>query len=173
MNCCVSPAGTLGAVGVTATVDTVAALTVATAVLLTIVAKVAVILLVPVKVVLLVTKPVVLIAALEPPRFQVAVLLRSTTEPSEYVPIAVNCLNVFLGILKEVGLTAIEFNTALRTVRVGELLPAIVPLPKVALMVVVPTPVPVATPLGAIVATLGLDEVQTTLLVTSCVLPSV
>jgi hypothetical protein len=44
--------------------------------------------------------------------------------------------------------------------------------PEVAVMVAVPTPVPVANPLLAMVATVAEDELQVTELVRVCVLPS-
>ena len=45
-------------------------------------------------------------------------------------------------------------------------------VPKLAATVVVPTPAPVATPLLEIVATPGDEELQVTVLVRFCVLPS-
>jgi len=66
------------------------------------------------------------------------------------------------------GVTAIETRAAALTVRVVDPLT----VPKVAATVVVPTPVPVATPPLEIVATAGDEELQVTVLVRFCVLPS-
>jgi hypothetical protein len=92
---------------------------------------------------------------------QVAVLVRFEVEPSEYVPVAVNCWVVPKGIEGSVGATAIETSCAAdETVRLA--VPLIVP--SVAVMVVVPAPAPVATPwlpeASLTVATLAAEDVQ-------------
>ena len=66
------------------------------------------------------------------------------------------------------GVTAIDTSTAGPTFSAAE---AVIEL-ELAVMVVVPTAVPVAEPLLAIVATVVEDELQVTELVRVCVLPS-
>jgi hypothetical protein len=66
------------------------------------------------------------------------------------------------------GVTAIETSVACETVSTA----GVVIEPEVAVMFAVPTPVPVAKPLLAIVATMLEDELQLTELVRFCVLPS-
>jgi len=107
-------------------------------------------------------RPVLLIGATVPLEVvQVAVLVRSEVEPSEYVPVAVNCWVVPKGMEGLVGATVIETSCAdARTVRLA--VPLIVPT--AAVMVVVPAPAPVATPwlpeASLIVATLAAEDVQ-------------
>jgi hypothetical protein len=64
--------------------------------------------------------------------------------------------------------TAIDSSTGWPTLSVADA----VTEPDVALRVALPTPVPVARPALAIVATPGTDELQVTVLVRFCVLPS-
>jgi hypothetical protein len=84
------------------------------------------------------------------------------------VPVAVNCCVVPRGTVGIAGVTAMETNTALVTVIVVE--PVIEP--ELAVIVAVPTPVLVARPLEVMLATDVRDELQVTVLVRSCVLPS-
>jgi hypothetical protein len=67
------------------------------------------------------------------------------------------------------GVTAIETKAALVTVRVVDPLT----VPEVAATVVVPVPFPVASPAVEIVATADEEELQVTVPVIFCVLPSV
>jgi len=85
---------------------------------------------------------------------QVDELVRSNVDPSEYVPVALNCLVVPLAIDGFTGVTAIETNTAGPTVRVVLTLTA----PELALIVDVPCATPVASPPAVMVATALLDE---------------
>ncbi len=66
------------------------------------------------------------------------------------------------------GVTARETSTGCPTFSVAE---AVIE-PELAVMVALPTPVPVANPVLAMVAVLLDDELQLTVLVRSCVLPS-
>ena len=68
----------------------------------------------------------------------------------------------------EAGVTAIETRVAAVTVMVVDP----VTLPELALMVVVPTPMALARPPGEIVATVPTEELQLTVVVRFCVLPS-
>jgi len=74
---------------------------------------------------------------------QVAAVVRSCTEPSENIPVAVNCRVDFRAIVVFVGVTVMDCRVAEVTVRVA-LLDTM--LPEVAFMVVEPTPVDVAKP---------------------------
>ena len=85
------------------------------------------------------------------------------------MPVAVNCWFVPNAIDGFAGVIAIETRAALVTVRVVD--PLTVPeLPEI---VVVPVPFPVARPALEIVATAGEEELQVTVPVMFCVLPSV
>lgn len=84
------------------------------------------------------------------------------------MPVAVNCWFVPDAIEALAGVTAMDTRAAGMTVRVVEPLT----VPELAAMVVVPTPFPVARPPVAIVATPGDEELQFTVLVRFCVLPS-
>ncbi len=83
------------------------------------------------------------------------------------VPVAVNCLVVLVGIVEFAGVTAMETKVAAVSVRDA------VPLtdPDVAVIVVVPVPTLVASPVGSMVATDVEDEDQASE-VSSWVLPS-
>ena len=85
------------------------------------------------------------------------------------MPVAVNCWFVPDEIDGFAGVTVMETKPAGITVRVVDPLTA----PELAVTVVVPTPVPVASPLLEIVATPCGDELQVTVLVRFRVLPSV
>ena len=91
---------------------------------------------------------------------------------SENVPVAVNCCRTPSGIEEFAGVTAIDTRVALVTVSVA--IPEIEP--NVAVIVVGPAAKPNAVPfvgtVSLIEAWVGTDEVQVTLLVMFCVLPS-
>ena len=74
---------------------------------------------------------------------QVAPMVRTCTELSENIPVAVNCCVDFRAIVAFVGVTVMDCRVAEVTVRVALLDPM---LPEVAFMVVEPTPVDVAKP---------------------------
>src|SRR5208283_3469778 len=80
-------------------------------------------------------------------------------ELSEYVPVAVNCCVVPLAIDGLTGVTAIDCSVAAVTVNTsaGDVTPL-----SAAVMLLVPTPTPVARPPAAIVATVVVAEVQVT-----------
>jgi hypothetical protein len=84
------------------------------------------------------------------------------------VPTALYCSVVPSAAEAFAGVTAIESSAAGLTDRVEEL----VTLPEVALIVVVPVATLVAKPAPLIVATLVADELQITVFVRFCVLPS-
>jgi hypothetical protein len=88
---------------------------------------------------------------------------------SLYVPVAVNCNVKPLAIDGFTGVTVIDCSVALPTIRTVEPTTD----PNVALIVLVPTPMPVASPPGLIVATESVAEPQVTELVRFCMLPSV
>jgi len=104
--------------------------------------------------------------------FQVTDVVRFCVEPSEYVPVAVNCLVVPSAMLGLVGVTAMDTSVAGVTVSVA------VPetLPDVAVIVVEPAATDVALPLEPeallMVATAILDDFQVTAVVRSCVVLS-
>jgi predicted nucleic acid-binding protein len=104
--------------------------------------------------------------------FQVTEVVRFCVEPSEYVPVAVNCLDVPSAKLGLVGVTAIETSVAGVTVNVE--LPET--LPDVAEIVVEPVDTEVANPFDPaallIAATAVLDDFQVTPDVRFCVEPS-
>jgi hypothetical protein len=98
----------------------------------------------------------------------VTVAVRSRVLPSLYVPVAIMACVVPNANDGFAGVTAIDTSTGCPT------LSAAVPTidPQLALTVVVPTPVPVANPVPATLATPLADELQLTPPVTFCVLPS-
>lgn len=98
----------------------------------------------------------------------VACDVRSCVLPSEKVPIAENCSLVPAAIVTLPGWIAKEARSAALTVAVT--LPLIEP--EAAVIVVVPRLRAVARPLTVIDATLVFDEVQVTVAVMSCVVPS-
>jgi hypothetical protein len=100
---------------------------------------------------------------------QVTWLVRFCVELSENVPVAVNCWVAPLPIEGLEGVTAIDARVG--AVTVSAVLPLM--LPSVAEIVVVPTPVPVASPDALIVATDVPEDAHVTLFVRSCVVPSV
>lgn len=102
-----------------------------------------------------------------PEEFHVTCDVKFWILPSVNVPVAVNCWFVAGAIETVAGVTAMETREMV-TIRVALLLT----LPDVAVMVVEPTALPVASPLLAIVATLVSDELHVTELVKSLLLPS-
>ena len=105
--------------------------------------------------------------------FQVTDVVRFCVVLSEYVPVAVNCLDVPSAMLELVGVTAIEISVAGVTASVA--LPET--LPDVAEIVVEPVATEVANPFEPaallIAATAVLDDFQVTPVVRFCVDPSV
>jgi hypothetical protein len=98
----------------------------------------------------------------------VAVLVRFWVVPSLKVPVAVNCCVVPFTIDGFTGVTAIDWSVAAVMVSVVE--PTIED--DVALIVEVPTAVPVARPADVIVAVAAFDELHVAVLVRFCVVPS-
>jgi len=94
-------------------------------------------------------------------------LVRSGALPSELVPVALNCWVALEAMDGFAGEIASETSTGLT---LSEVDPVIVP--QLAAMVVDPDPTAVTRPLPVIVATFGALELQITLLVRFCVLPS-
>ena len=157
VNCCVAPLVIDGFAGVTAIDCSVAAVTVSTVEPL-IAPDVALIVEVPTPAP--VAKPDALIVATEVvPELQVTLDVRFCVVPSLNVPVAVNgCVAPFV-IDGFAGVTAIDCNVAAVTVSTVE------PLidDDVAVIVEVPTPAPVASPVVLIVAMLVAPEDQVTL----------
>src|ERR1700722_16780689 len=156
VNCCVVPLEIVGFAGVTAMDCSVAAVTVSTVEPLT-VPRGALIELVTTPAP--VAKPPALIVATdgvadahvtEPVRFWV--------ELSLYVPVAVNCCFVPLEIDGLAGASAIHCSVPVLTVSTLDPLP----VPRVALIELVPTPAPVAKPPEVIVATEGVADAHVT-----------
>jgi hypothetical protein len=118
-----------------------------------------------------VARPEALIVAME--EFdddQVAELVRFCELPSLNVPVAVNWSVVPFAI--EVLVAEIVMVCSVAAVTLNARVLDVIPLWE-AVTLVEPTPLPVASPLEFIVATLVLDEVQVTELLMFCVLPSV
>ena len=111
-----------------------------------------------------VARPLLLIVATDVmDELQVTCVVMSRLVPSEYMPVAVNCLVLRIGMIGVVGVTEIEDRVA--EVTVGVVLPEI--LPAVAVMFEVPVARAVTRPLLLTVATDVLDELQVTCVVTS------
>jgi hypothetical protein len=91
-----------------------------------------------------------------PDELHAAVLVRFCVLPLLYVPVAVNCCVLPAAIEGFAGVTAIEARTGEVTVSV------VVPctVPETAVIVVLPTIKPLASPAELIVATLGADEIH-------------
>jgi hypothetical protein len=89
---------------------------------------------------------------------QVACVVRFKVDPSEYVPVAVNCWVAPTTMLAVVGVTAIEERVVAVTVMV--VFPEI--LPEVALMMAEPAAMAVVKPVLLTVATEVFDELQVT-----------
>ncbi len=180
MNCRVVPFAILGVVGVTVIVDRFAAVTVSV-VLPETPPKVAVIVVVPAATD--VARPcdppaLLIVATAVLDELQVTWVVRSCVVLSLKVPVAVNCWGNPSGRPGLVGVTAIETRVALVTVSVAQVFVVVqLTLPSVAVIVMGP---PAATdvarpfdPLALlIVATPGLDELQATWVVRSCVVLS-
>jgi hypothetical protein len=117
--------------------------------------------------------PALLIAATPAfDEFQVIAVVRFCVEPSEYVPVAVNCRVVPLTMLGLIGSTVRDMSVAAVTVRVVD--PEI--LPDAAVIAVDPAVTDVANPLEPaallMAATPALEEFQVTEAVRSCVVLS-
>jgi hypothetical protein len=165
-NCSVDPATIEGFAGVTAIDCSVAAVTVST-VEPEIDDDVAVMVEVPTPAP--VASPDALIVAVAVvPELHVTVPVKFCVEPSLKVPVAVNCWVLPLVIDGFAGVTAIDCNVAAVTVSNVE------PLmdDDVAVIVEVPTPAPEASPAALIVAVAVVPELQVTLDVRFCVVPS-
>lgn len=115
-----------------------------------------------------VATPLALIDAADDDDCQETCELRSCVEPSEKVPVAVNCSVVPEAIDADAGVTLMEFKAA--EVIVTEI--DCVMLPDVAVTVAFPCPTPVATPVLETETTPLEEEVQLIELVRSCVDPS-
>ena len=144
VNCLVVPSAALGLVGVTA-IDTSDALVIVTMVLPDIVPKLAEIVADPIPEALANPfEPALLLTAVTAAfdEVQTTEAVRSWTVLSEYVPVAVNCLEVPSAKLGLVGVTEIETSTA------GVTVISVVPDtdPKVAVIVAVPDVTGVASP---------------------------
>jgi hypothetical protein len=98
----------------------------------------------------------------------VAVFVRFCVLPLLYVPVAVNCCVSPAAIEELAGVTATEARTG--EVTVSTAAPCM--LPEAAVIVVLPTIMPLARPAALIVATVGADELHVTDAVKACVLPS-
>jgi hypothetical protein len=109
------------------------------------------------------------VATVESVELQVTVPVRFCVVVSEYTPVAVNCCVVPLAMLGFGGVT--WMLTSVAAVMVSVAVPATPP--KLAVMVLEPTPIPVARPLDEIEAVPVLEEVQATIEVKSWVVLSV
>jgi methylglyoxal synthase len=166
VNCCVAPLAIDGFAGATAIDCNVAAVTVSK-VEPEIDDDVAVIVEFPTPTP--VARPdALIVAVVVVPEDHVTVLVRFCVVPSLNVPVAVNCCVAPLVIDGLAGVTAIDCSVAAFTVSKVE------PLSDddVAVIVELPTPAPVARPAALIVAMVVVPEVQVTLDVTFCVVPS-
>ena len=171
LNCCVVPKGVVAFGGLMMIDVKVAAATVKTVDPVTN-AEVALMVADPVP--MLVASPTLLMLAVETvSEAHVAVELRSCVLPSLNVPVAINCCVVPKAMKGFAGVTAIDCRTAAVTLIV--VLPLIVP--EVAIICAEPVPTLNANPAVfdtlLIVATVEAFELHCTVLVKSCVLPSV
>ena len=114
-------------------------------------------------------KPVLLmVATLVVPLVHCTKLLKSWVEPSEKVPVALNCcVPVESATVGLDGVTAILVRSVLATSRD----PVLEPSSCLAVIVVVPAATAVAFPVLSMVATLGADDVQVAVDVMSFVSP--
>lgn len=166
VNCCVSPTGRDGLVGVTA-IETKAAAETVKLVWSDTVPNVAATVVIPTA--CEVARPELpIVAVLVLVEDQVTADVRSLVLPSEYFPVAVNCSVVPNGIELLAGVTAMDARTCAVTVRD---VCAFTPL-AFAVISVVPTVTVAANPEELMVATAVLEEVQVRLFVRSLVLPS-
>jgi hypothetical protein len=175
VNCCVAPRAIVVAGGLIAIDTSAAAVTVRTVEPL-IEPEVAVIVAVPCPTLVAspgVTPVVLIVAVVGVSELHCTVLVRFCVLPSVYVPVATNCCVVPSAIDGVPGVTTIDTSAAAVTVTVVD--PMIEP--DVAVMLAVPSPTLVASPVVApvvlIVAVMGVSEVHCTVAVMSCVLPSV
>ncbi len=171
-SCWMTPAGRFELAGVTEMDDTVKSFTV-TVVLDTVVPNRAVMVAVPRE--RAVTKSPLTAATAASEVLQTTCELISCTDESEYLPVAVNFWITPKGMLESVGEIEIKERVAVLMVRVvlgWGLEPEIELSPEeVAVIVVVPAEMPVATPLLSMVATDVLEDVQVTCFVTSLWVP--
>ena len=161
MNCCVAPLAIDGLAGVTAIDFNVAAVTVSTSTGDVTPLSAAVMLLVPTPAP--VANPVVVIVAVVVvAEFHVTVLVMFAVEASLYVPVAVNCWLPPAATDGFAGVTAIDCSVAAVTVSTsaGDVTPL-----SAAVMLLVPTPAPVARPPAVIVAVVVVAEFHVTVLV--------
>jgi hypothetical protein len=176
-NCCVIPSGIVAVVGLIAIDSSAAAVTVSNVDPLIVPdAAAAVIFAVPTPTLLAtpcIPAALLIVAVVGVSELHVTVLVMFCVLPSVNVPVAVNACVVPSAIAGVAGATAIDTNAAALTVSVVE--PLIVPI--VAVIFAVPVPTLLATPCAPaallIVATVGVSELQLTVLVRFCVLPSV
>jgi hypothetical protein len=112
--------------------------------------------------------PAVIVAAADVAEAHVTEAVKFCVLLSLKVPVAVNCCVCPLTMDGVAGVTAIEIRLAAVTVSTAE--PETEP--EVALITLVPCPVPVARPTAVIVAAAGVAEAQITEAVKFCVLPS-
>jgi len=166
-SCAVKPTGMEAVAGDTASDTSAAAVTVRLALPLT-----------PESVAVIVADPAALVVAIPDAdivaaavfdELQLAAPVRSFVEPSLYCPVAVNCCVSPLAMEGAAGVTAIDTNDAVVTVKVA------VPTsdPEVAVMLLVPCATAVATPVCRMVACAGVPDAQVTDEVRSWVLLSV
>lgn len=107
-----------------------------------------------------VTRPEPLIVATSvADELHVADVVMSWVVLSEYVPMAVNCCVVPVGMLRFAGVSSMDTSVRAVTVRVIELE---VIFPDAAVIVVVPVASEVTSPALLMVATVGVDEFQVT-----------
>jgi hypothetical protein len=168
VNCCVAPFAIDGAAGVTVIDCSVAAVPVSVAVFEVTPFIVAVMLVEPMPVT--VASPVAaIVAAAVFDEVHVTCVVKFCVVLSLKVPTALYCCVCPFATVADVGVIAIDCSVAAVTVSVAELL---VTAPDVALIVALPTPAPVASPVVLIVATVVADELHVAVFVKFCVVPS-
>jgi hypothetical protein len=171
--CSVVPNAMLAACGFTVIVTSAAALTVNVAPPLTVPTAIPIVL-TPVPNPTLLASPcdpglLLTVAAPAFDELQCPVCVTSCVVPSVYVPTAVYCCTVPNAMLTVAGVTAIDTSCAGVTFNTAH---PVIP-PEVALIVDVPTPTPLASPLLLIVADDWVPEFQLAVVLKSCVVPSV
>ena len=92
---------------------------------------------------------------------QVTWVLISKLVPSENAPVAVNCRVIPVGVLGMLGLAGLRDMDA-RVAEVTSTIVVPVIFPEAAVIVAVPGPIPMTTPVLLTVATESLDELQVT-----------
>jgi hypothetical protein len=166
VNCCVSPAAIEELAGVTATEARTGEVTVSMAAPCTVPA-VAVIVVLPT--IMPLARAAALIVATEgADELHVTDAVKACVLRSLYVPVAANCCVSPAAIEDLTGVTVTEARTG--EVTVSTAAPCM--LPEAAVIVVLPTIMPLARPAALIVATVGADELHVTDAVKACVLPS-